>query len=116
MAHLLTPISHVHLTQQEPKQKRKPPTDLSGLTDEQRVERRKQQARVYSKQARERLKDEKAEMAKDVEDLAFAREVFEMAPHVCMVLSGDVRATTILYANHATKKYFHLDPRELLGR
>lgn len=99
-----------------PKQKRKPPTDLTGLTNAQRVERRKQQAREYSKRAREREKEMKDEIAKEVVALGFVRDVFEMAPHVCMVLSGDVRTTNILYANDATKKVLHVDPQELLGR
>lgn len=71
---------------------------------------------MYSKQARKRRKDEKAEMAKDVDALTFAREVLEMAPHICMVLSGDVRCTSILYVNDTTKDFLHIDPRELLGR
>lgn len=92
---LSTKQSYTH-PQERPKQKRKSPTDLSGLTDEEKVERRKQQAREYSKRARERDSDVKAELAKEVEALRFVREVFEEAPHVCMVLSGDVRHTTVL--------------------
>jgi hypothetical protein len=99
-----------------PKQKRKAPSDLSGLTDEQKVERRKEQAREYSKRARQRGSEMKTEMAKEVMALGFARDVFEKAPHVCLVLSGDVRHTTILYANEATKAVLHIEPETLLGR
>lgn len=107
---------HTYILQEEPKQKRKPPTDLSGLTDEQKVERRKQKAREYSKRARQRGSDMKTEMTEEVSALTFAREIFERAPQVYLVLSGDVRSTTILYANQATKTVLHLEPKALWGR
>lgn len=56
------------------------------------------------------------EMTKEVGALAFAREILEQAPQVYLVLSGDVRATAILYANEATKRVLHLEPKKLWGR
>lgn len=58
----------------------------------------------------------KGEIAKEVVALGFMRDIFELAPHVCMVLAGDVRSTAILYANEATKAVLHVHPQELLGR
>lgn len=102
--------------QEKPKQKRKPPTDLSGLTDEEKVKRRKEHARTYSRQSRQRHKEMRDELAEELDALAFVRDLFELAPHVYIVLSPDVVCTTILYANQATKSMLHFDPSELLDR
>ena len=102
--------------QELPKQKRKAPEDLAGLTDEEKVHRRKQQAREYSKRARERGSEMRVELTKEVKALRFTRDVFELAPHICMVLSADVRRTAILYANHATNAILHLQPEKILDQ
>jgi PAS domain-containing protein len=102
--------------QELPKKKRASPTDLSGLTDEEKVERRKRQAREYSRQARVRNSEMKAQLLEEVDALYLMRTIFEDAPHVYMVLSGDVRRTTILYANQAAEDVLHHDVEALLGR
>jgi len=102
--------------QELPKKKRASPTDLAGLTDEEKVERRKQQAREYSRQARERNGKMKAQLLDELEDLDLMRTIFEAAPHVYMILSGDVRFTAILYANQATADVLHHEAEALLGR
>jgi hypothetical protein len=89
---------------------------LTGLTDEEKVQRCKQQAREYSKRARERDSEMRVGLTKEVKALRFTRDVFELAPHVCMVLSADVRRTAILYANHATSSILHLKPEKILDQ
>lgn len=80
------------------------------------MERRKQLAREYSRRARVRNNQMKAKILEEVSGLDCMRAIFELAPHVYMVLSGDVRNTTILYANEATEDVLHHEADTLLGR
>ena len=46
----------------------------------------------------------------------FTRDVFEMAPHVCVMLFANVHRTTILYANYAINTILRLQPEEILDQ
>lgn len=117
---VLSYVPSLHCThtrsQELPKKKRASPTDLSGLTDQEKVARRKRHAREYSRQARLRNSHLMTKLADEVDDLSVVRSVFEEAPNVYMVLAGDIRSTTILYANQATEDVLHHAPGTLLGR
>lgn len=98
------------------KQRRAPPTDLSNLTAEQKLQRRNRMARYYSKLAHERREALTASLEKEVIAQRVAREIIEHAPGIAyLTLSGDMTAT-ILHVNEAAAYVLELEPLALLGR
>jgi hypothetical protein len=85
------------------------------LSAEERVARRKQRAREYSRRARERHQAQAAELAELADALGLARDIMELAPNVYLTLSPDVQAL-VLYANTATRRALGMDPAAILGR
>lgn len=114
---LSTSTTHGTLLPQQtaPKGVRAPRQDLSGYSAEERVQRRKTRARVYSHNARQRNKVLLHEIRHDIAALAVFRDLVEKAPHIMLVLSMDLQAT-ILYANDALNDTLHLSSPAILGR
>ena len=70
---ILSSIQQPTSPQKPTKKRRAPREDLSGLTAEEKVERKKQRARVYSHFARKRNDAIMAELKKDVEEMRVSR-------------------------------------------
>ncbi|GAB5033873.1 pas pac sensor signal transduction histidine kinase [Nannochloropsis oceanica] len=97
------------------KGKRARRADLNGFTAEEKQERRKARARLYSAQARERQECEMKELRVMVEALSAYKLIVEEAPDMMCVLSAE-REEKILYANSAFARLLGLVPASLLGR
>jgi PAS domain-containing protein len=97
------------------KAKRAPREDLSGLTAEERVERRRARARAYSHCARQRHKALLQEARVDLAAMELYRTIIENAPHIVMVLSADLQST-VLYANKAVSRLLCIVDSDVVGR
>ena len=101
--------------ERETKKHRAPREDLSGLTAEEKVERRKARARVYSNHARKRDEVKKQALVEDVDMMQLFRHVVEDAPHMVAVVSPDLDCT-FRYANEAFARILGFLPHRLLTR
>ena len=101
--------------EKETKKHRAPREDLSGLTAEEKVERRKARARVYSNHARKRDEARKQALVEDVDMMQLFRHVVEDAPHMIAVVSPDLDCT-FRYANEAFARILGFLPHRLLTR
>ena len=114
---LCGPCTHPHNPQQtaDGKPRRAPRENLDGLTAEERVERRKQRARIYSNVARERYDRLQQELEGDVAAMRMFQALVEEAPQMVAVLSTDVHCL-VLYANAAFTRQLARPAASLLGR
>ena len=97
------------------KPRRAPRENLDGLTAEERVQRRKERARLYSNVARERYEQLQRELEGDVAAMRMFQALVEEAPQMVAVLSMDVHCL-VLYANAAFKHQLVRPAVSLLGR
>jgi len=77
---------------------RAPRNDLSTLTAEEKVERRKARAREYSRVARLRSEELAVELTRDVEAMRAFEAMVEESPALRLVLAPDLNAL-VMYAN-----------------
>ena len=101
--------------EKEEKKRRAPREDLSTLTAEEKVERRKAKARVYSHHARKRDEAKMQALAEDVDMMQVFRRIVEDAPDMMAVVSPDLDCS-FLYANEAFERVLGFLPHRLLGR
>jgi PAS domain S-box-containing protein len=101
--------------EKEEKKRRAPREDLSTLTAEEKVERRKARARVYSHHARKRDEAKMQALAEDVDMMQVFRHIVEDAPDIMAVVSPDLDCS-LLYANEAFGRVLGFVPQRLLGR
>ena len=101
--------------EKEEKKRRAPREDLSTLTAEEKVERRKARARVYSHHARKRDEAKMQALAEDVDMMQVFRRIVEDAPDMMAVVSPDLESA-LLYANEAFGRVLGFLPHRLLGR
>ena len=85
------------------------------LTAEEKVERRKAKARVYSHHARKRDEAKMQALAEDVDMMQVFRFIVEDAPVMMAVVSPDLDCS-LLYANEAFGRVLGFPPSRLLGR
>ena len=85
------------------------------LTAEEKVERRKARARVYSHHARKRDEAKKQALAEDVDMLHIFRYIVDDAPDMMAVVSPDLESS-LLYANEAFGRVLGFLSHRLLGR
>jgi len=101
--------------EKEKKKCRAPREDLSTLTAEEKVERRKAKARIYSHHARKRDEANMQALAEDVGMMQVFRRIVEDAPDMMAVVSPDLDCS-FLYANEAFERVLGFLPHRLLGR
>ena len=101
--------------EKEEKKRRAPREDLSTLTAEEKVERRKARARVYSHHARKRDEAKMQALAEDVDMMQVFRRIVEDAPDMMAVVSPDLDCS-LLYANEAFGRVLGFVSHRLLGR
>jgi len=101
--------------EKEEKKRRAPREDLSTLTAEEKVERRKAKARVYSHYARKRDEAKMQALTEDVDMMQVFRRILEDAPDMMAVFSPDL-GCSFLYANEAFERFLGFLPHRLLGR
>ncbi len=85
-----------------------------NLSAEERTLRRKEQARKYSQQARQRQEAQTKELKEQVATLLVYQDIVENAPDLVMVISPDDQGR-ILFANAAFARLVHTEPSLLLG-
>ena len=98
-----------------PKCKRAQRANLTSFSFEQKQERRKERARVYSAIARDRQDVYLKELKLRVEALTVYKLLISEAPDVVVVLSP-TREATVLYANDASSRVFRKEPQALISR
>ena len=101
--------------EKEKKKCRAPREDLSTLTAEEKVERRKARARVYYYHARKRDEAKRQALAEDVDMMQVFRHIVEDAPDMMAVVSPDLNCF-LLYANEAFERVLGFLPDRLLGQ
>ena len=101
--------------EKEEKKRRAPREDLSTLAAEEKVERRKARARVYSYHARKRDEAKMQALAEDVDMMQVFRRIVEDASDMMAVVSPDLESS-LLYANEAFGRVLGFLPHRLLGR
>lgn len=89
--------------------------NLEQLTAEEKLERRKERARMYSHLARRRQEATVQDLKNQVESLGLYKDLIDNAPDLVLVISPDVEAR-ILFANGASVRMLQLLPTALLGR
>jgi PAS domain-containing protein len=87
---------------------------LTALSHEEKMERRKERARVYSHIARRRQEGFMRDLNADVDHLDIFQSLVEEAPDAVMVLSKD-REGRILFIEGAAATRLRPDPKALLG-
>ncbi|KAM3568911.1 hypothetical protein VYU27_008980, partial [Nannochloropsis oceanica] len=80
------------------KQRRARKEDLSGLTAEEKVERRKVRARMYNRLSRYRCSRLHGDLHKDVSRMEMYKNIVEDAPDMICVISPDIQSQ-VLYIN-----------------
>jgi len=101
--------------EKEEKKRRAPREDLSTLTAEGKVERRKAKARIYCHHARKRDEANMQTLAEDVGMMQVFRRIVEDAPDMVAVVSPDLDCS-FLYANQAFGCVLGFLSNCLLGR
>jgi len=96
------------------KQRRASKEDLSGLTAEERVERRKIRARMYNRMSRHRRNQLHGELRSDVSRMGIYKNIVDGAPDMVCVVSPDIQSR-VLYINKAARCVLHTDPAQLVG-
>jgi PAS domain-containing protein len=88
---------------------------LSTLTAEEKLERRKERARMYSHIARKRQESNLRELKAEVESLTVYRLMVEEAPDMVVVLSPDIESR-FLFVNSVFARVLNVTAANLLGR
>jgi PAS domain S-box-containing protein len=101
--------------EKETKKRRAPREDLSNLTAEEKVERRKARARVYSHYSRKRDEARLEALEKDVSIMQVFQHIVEDAPDMLTVVSPDLDAL-VLFANEAFTRVLGVNPKGLVGK
>ncbi len=101
--------------EKETKKHRAPREDLSNLTAEEKVERRKARARIYSHYSRKRDEARMEALEKDVSMMQVFQHIVEDAPDMLTVISPDLDSF-ILFANEAFSRVLGLNPKGLVGK
>ena len=113
-------LTHTHTTplhttpQPNDNQNRAPREDLSGLTAQEKVDRRKARARIYTQLSQTRRKQSFKRLSKHVERMRVYQSVVEEGPDIVVTLSADVHCR-ILYANEAIQRILHADSKAIVG-
>jgi len=87
---------------------------LSGLTAEDKAERRKKRARMYNRMSRKRLYRLRGDLHNDVNRMEIYKNVVDNAPGMICVISSDIQSQ-VLYINKAARCVLHTEPSQLLG-
>jgi PAS domain-containing protein len=101
--------------EKEEKKCRAPREDLSTLTAEEKMERRKARSRVYSQHARKRDEAKRQALAEDVDMMQVFRCIVEDAPDMMAVVSPDLDCL-LLYVNEVFRRILGFVPHRLLGQ
>jgi PAS domain S-box-containing protein len=101
--------------EKDEKKRRAPREDLSMLTAEEKVERRKARARVYGHHARKRDEAKMQALVEDVDMMQVFRYIVGDAPDMMAVVSPDLDCS-LLYANEAFERVLGSLAQRLLGR
>lgn len=88
---------------------------LTGLSQAEKLERRKERARVYSHIARRRQEGFLRDLTADVEHLSVFQTLVEELPDAVLVLSPD-REGRILFIDGLAAALLAPEPKMLLGR
>ncbi|GAB5037099.1 pas pac sensor hybrid histidine kinase [Nannochloropsis oceanica] len=96
------------------KQRRASKEDLSGLTAEEKVERRKIRARMYNRLSRHRRNQLHGELRSDVSRMLIYKNIIEDAPDMICVISPDIQSQ-VLYINKAARGVLVTGPAQLVG-
>ena len=96
------------------KQRRALKEDLSGLTTEEKVERRKMRARMYNRLSRRRRKQLHGDLRSDVKRMRIYKDIVDDAPDMMCIISPDIQSQ-VLYINKAARRVLHTEPSRLLG-
>ena len=113
-------LTHTHTTsvpstpQPSENQNRAPREDLSGLTAQEKVDRRKARARIYTQLSQSRRKQSFKRLSEHVERMRVYQSVVEEGPDLVVTLSADAHCR-ILYANEAIQRILHVDPKAIAG-
>ena len=113
-------LTHTHTTpvhtapQPNDNQNRAPREDLSGLTAQEKVDRRKARGRVYTQLSQKRRKQSFKRLSEHVERMRVYQSAVEEGPDIVVTLSADVHCR-ILYANAAIQRILHVDPKAIAG-
>jgi len=102
------------LPQKPAKGRRAPREDLTTYTAEEKVERRKARARIYSDIARKRQEEINDKLKRDIVYMRCFRELVEQAPCLMAVLAPDLEAK-VLYANGAFGRLLRLPAARVVG-
>lgn len=103
-----------HTTQPNDNQNRAPREDLSGLTAQEKVDRRKARGRIYTQLSQKRRKLSFKRLSEHVERMRVYQSMVEEGPDIMVTLSADVHCR-ILYANQAIQHILHVDSRAIVG-
>lgn len=100
--------------QKPPKGRRAPREDLTSFSAEEKVERRKARARIYSDIARKRQEAINDKLKRDIVYMRCFREVVEQAPCLMAVLAPDLEAR-VLYGNGAFGRLLQVPATSVMG-
>lgn len=98
-----------------PRRNNYPREDMLGLTAEEKLERRRERARMYSHMARKRQEANVQELRNQVTALMVYQEMVEDGPDVVLVISPDIDSR-ILFSNAASGRLLQTLPATLLGQ
>lgn len=99
-----------------PKPPRAPRTDLSHLTEKEREDRHREQARLYGRLKRKQAAVTQTRLEKDLEQMRTYKEALNTAPFVMVVLSATINDYRVLYANKPVTEKLGFEVDKLLGR
>lgn len=97
------------------KAKRAPREILTNLSHAEKMERRKERARVYSHIARRRQEGFLSDLTQDVEHLAVFRMMVDELPDCIMMLDRNMPAPKILFVEGAFARQICPIPADLVG-
>jgi len=100
--------------QRSKKQRRATKEDLSGLTAEKKLERRKMRARMYNRLSRQRCDQLGRSLCDDVNRMGIYKNIIDDAPDMMCVVSSDIQGQ-VLYINKAARCVLDTKPAQLVG-
>ena len=96
------------------KKRRAPKEDLSGLTAEEKAERRKIRARIYNRLSRNRRYRLHDDLRSNVNRMGIYKNIVDDAPDMMCVISPDIQSQ-VLYINKAAQCVLQIEPAQLVG-
>jgi len=96
------------------KQRRATKENLSGLTAEEKLERRKMRARMYNRLSRQRCDQLRSDLCDDVNRMGIYKNIVDDAPDMMCVISSDIQSQ-VLYVNKAARCVLPTEPTQLVG-